>query len=108
MTEVPPGVEFHTFTVLGRCARTGRLGIGTATRSLAVGARVTHARAGLGVVAIMAIADARLGHMALKLLDLGYKAPSVIEELVKGDPMRSIASSGSSTPTASQRRARAR
>ena len=86
MTEVPPGVEFHTFTVLGRCARTGRLGIGTATRSLAVGARVTHARAGLGVVAIMAIADARLGHMALKLLDLGYKAPSVIEELVKGDP----------------------
>jgi len=78
MTEVPPGVEFHTFTVLGRCARTGRL--------VAEVARVTHARAGLGAVAIMAIADARLGHMALKLLDLGYKAPSVIEDLVKGDP----------------------
>jgi uncharacterized Ntn-hydrolase superfamily protein len=29
-----------TFTVIGRCPRTGRLGIGTATRSLAVGARV--------------------------------------------------------------------
>lgn len=86
MTERPAGVEFHTFTVLGRCARTGRLGIGTATRSLAVGARVAHARAGLGAVAIMAIADARLGHMALKLLELGYKAPGVIEELVKGDP----------------------
>ena len=26
----PPGVEFHTFTVLARCARTGRLGIATA------------------------------------------------------------------------------
>ena len=94
--------------MLGRCARTGRLGIGTATRSLAVGARVTHARAGLGAVAIMAIADARLGHMALKLLELGYKAPGVIEELVKGIPTRSIASSVSSTPTASGRRARAR
>ena len=86
MRGAPPGVEFHTFTVIGRCARTGRLGIGTATRSLAVGTRVTHARAGLGAVAIMAIADARLGHMALKLLELGYKAPGVIDELVKGDP----------------------
>jgi hypothetical protein len=60
----PPGVEFHTFTVIGRCRRTGRLGVGTATRSLAVGARVPHVRAGLGAVAIMAIADARLGQMA--------------------------------------------
>ena len=82
----PPGVEFHTFTVLARCPRTGRLGIATATRSLAVGARVPHVRAGLGAVAIMAIADARLGYTALRLLELGYKAPAVIEELVKGDP----------------------
>jgi len=86
MTAAPPGVEFHTFTVIGRCTRTGRMGIGTATRSLAVGARVPHARAGLGAVAIMAIADARLGFMALRLLELGYKAPGVIDELVKGDP----------------------
>jgi uncharacterized Ntn-hydrolase superfamily protein len=79
-------VEFSTFTVIGRCARTGRLGVGTATRSLAVGARVPHARAGLGAVAIMAIADARLGQMALRLLELGHKAPSVIDELVRADP----------------------
>ena len=82
----PPGVEFHTFTVIGRCARTGRLGLGTATRSLAVGARVCHARARLGAVAIMAIADARLGYMALELLELGHKAPSVIDELVRDAP----------------------
>ena len=67
-------------------ARTGRLGVGTATRSLAVGARVPHVRAGLGAVAIMAIADARLGQMALRLLELGYKAPAVVEELVRADP----------------------
>lgn len=36
----PPGVEFHTCTVIGHCGRTGRLGIATATRSLAVDARV--------------------------------------------------------------------
>ena len=82
----PPGVEFHTFTVVGRCARTRRLGIGTATRSLAVGARVPHVKARIGAVAIMAIADARLGHLAMRLLDAGYKAPAVIDELVKADP----------------------
>ena len=84
--ERPPGVEFHTFTAIGRCPRTGRLGVGTATRSLAVGARVCHVRARLGAVAIMAIADARLGHTALRLLELGHKAPSVVDELVRADP----------------------
>jgi uncharacterized Ntn-hydrolase superfamily protein len=83
---LPPGVEFHTFTVIGRCARTGRLGICTATRSLAVGSRVPHVRPRLGAVAIMAIADARLGHTALRLLELGYKAAAVIDELARTDP----------------------
>ena len=82
----PPGVEFSTFTVVGRCRGTGRLGVGTATRSLAVGARVPHVRARRGAVAIMAIADARLGQMALRLLETGYKAPAVVEELVRADP----------------------
>ena len=86
MTERPPGPEFHTFTAVARCPRTGQLGIATATRSLAVGARVPHVRARLGAVAIMAIADPRLGHMAIRLLRLGYQAPAVIEALVAGDP----------------------
>jgi uncharacterized Ntn-hydrolase superfamily protein len=72
--------------VVGRCSRTGRLGVGTATRSLAVGARVPHVRARVGAVAIMAIADARLGHLAMRLLETGYKAPAVVDELVKADP----------------------
>jgi uncharacterized Ntn-hydrolase superfamily protein len=62
------------------------LGMAMSTRSLAVGARVPHIRSRLGAVAIMAIADARLGYTALKLLDIGYKAPGVIEELVRADP----------------------
>jgi uncharacterized Ntn-hydrolase superfamily protein len=84
--ERPPGVEFHTFTAMAKCRRTGMLGIATATRSLAVGARVPHVAPRLGAVSIMAIADPRLGRTALKFLDIGYKAPAVIEELVKSDP----------------------
>lgn len=75
-----------TFTIMGRCADTGRLGIATATRSLAVGARVPHIRSRLGAVSIMAIADPRLGDTAVKYLEMGYKAPKVIEAVVAGDP----------------------
>ena len=86
MTTRPPGPEVHTFTAIARCPDTGKLGIATATRSLAVGARVPHVRERLGAVAIMAIADPRLGHTALKFLEMGYKAPGVIQELVQADP----------------------
>ena len=74
-----------TFTIMGRCPDTGRLGVATATRSLAVGARVPHVAPRSGAVAIMAIADERLGHRALTLLAQGNKAPAVIEGLVTGD-----------------------
>lgn len=75
-----------TFTIMARCEKTGRLGIATATRSLAVGARVPHIRSRLGAVSIMAIADPRLGDTALRFLEIGYKAPKVIDALVAGDP----------------------
>ena len=75
-----------TFTVMARCPDTGKLGIATSTRSLAVGARVPHVRPNSGVVAIMAIADRRLGETALDLLKMGYKAPGVIDGLVAADP----------------------
>ena len=82
----PPGVEFHTFTIVGRCERTGMFGVATATRSLAVGARVPHVKSQTGAIAIMAIADPRLGTAALQFLEQGYKAPTVIDQLVAMDP----------------------
>lgn len=75
-----------TFTAMARCPDTGKLGIATATRSLAVGARVPHVAPRKGAVSIMAIADPRLGQTALRLLDDGYKAPGVIDALVAADP----------------------
>ncbi len=75
-----------TFSILARCPKTRALGIATATRSFAVGARVPFARARLGVVAIMSRADARLGHHAIGLLEQGHKAGMVVEMLVRNDP----------------------
>ncbi len=82
-----PGEEPHvTFSILARCPRTRMLGIATATRSFAVGARVPFAAARAGVVAIMSRADARLGHFAMRLLQDGYKAQNVVDTLVRNDP----------------------
>lgn len=75
-----------TFTIMGRCKDSGRLGIATATNALAVGVRVPFIRPRVGAVSIMAIADPRLGDTAMRFLELGYKAPRVIEAVVAGDP----------------------
>jgi uncharacterized Ntn-hydrolase superfamily protein len=75
-----------TFTVIGRCKRTGMLGIGTATNAFAVGVRVPFVQMRLGAVAIMAMADERLGPIGLRLLEMGYRAPGVIDQLVQADP----------------------
>jgi uncharacterized Ntn-hydrolase superfamily protein len=75
-----------TFSILARCPATRMLGIATATRSFAVGARVPFAAARLGVVAIMSRADARLGHYAMALLAQGHKAAMAVDMLVRNDP----------------------
>jgi uncharacterized Ntn-hydrolase superfamily protein len=75
-----------TFSILARCPTTRMLGIATATRSFAVGARVPFAAARRGVVAIMSRADARLGHYAMGLLAQGHKATMVVDTLVRNDP----------------------
>ncbi len=75
-----------TFTMIARCQRTGMLGIGTATNAFAVGVRVPFVRRRLGAVAIMAMADERLGPLGLRLLETGYHAPGVIAQMVAADP----------------------
>lgn len=75
-----------TFTVLGRCARTGRLGVATSTGEMAIGSRAPHVKAHVGAVATQALTDPRLGPLALTLLELGYPAQKVLDELVASDP----------------------
>lgn len=80
------GIDTHTFTALGRCPRTGRLGISVTTGELAVGSRVPYVKPNIGVVATQAATDPRLGPLALSLLDLGYPADRIMAELEASDP----------------------
>ena len=75
-----------TFSLAGRCARTGMLGGVITTSSAAVGSRCLHARAGVGVVLTQNRTDPRLGPRGLMLLEGGCDPASVVAALVASTP----------------------
>src|SRR5262245_8714728 len=77
-----------TFSLVGRCARTGMLGAVVTTSSLAVGARCCFARAGVGAVLSQHFTDPRLGPMALDLLAGGASAEAARDAIVAATPQR--------------------
>lgn len=79
-------IEFNTFTILGRCARTGALGVATSTGEMAVGSRVPFVKTGVGAVATQALTDPRHGPIGLSLLGEGHAPESVVEQLAASDP----------------------
>jgi hypothetical protein len=79
------GLEFTTFSLIGRCERTGMFGIAIATSEMAVGSRCIHVAPGVGAIVIQASTNPRLGHLGLNILRAGYSAPRVLEEIVASD-----------------------
>lgn len=79
------GPFFNTFSVMARCHRTGRFGVGIATHAIAVASRCPYVKAHIGAVATQAYTDPRLGQTAIQLLEQGFSAPKVIKELVDSD-----------------------
>src|SRR6266851_5138083 len=79
------GIEFTTFSLIGRCERTGMFGIAIATSEMAVGSRCIHVAPGVGAVVTQASTNPRLGHLGLTLLRAGYSAPRVLEEIAVND-----------------------
>ncbi len=80
------GIECHTFTIIGHCARTGVTGIALASSPLAVAARCVFIRANAGAVSTQAYAHPGLGPLAVRLLEMDYAPAKVLEELRGTDP----------------------
>ncbi len=74
-----------TFSIIGRCARTGMLGVAIATGEMAVGSRCIHVLPGVGAVISQASSNPVLGHLGLNLLGQGYAAPRVLDEIAAND-----------------------
>jgi uncharacterized Ntn-hydrolase superfamily protein len=75
-----------TYTLVGRCARTGTLGIGIATYSLAVGGLCPVVVSGAGALASQAFVNPTLKSLGARLLRAGHPAPQVLELLRGADP----------------------
>ena len=71
-----------TFSILGRCARTGMFGLVVTTSSPAVGSRCGYVAAGVGAALTQNRTDPRLGPLAIDLLKREYTAKQAIAAIV--------------------------
>ncbi|MEX1234901.1 MAG: DUF1028 domain-containing protein [Roseovarius sp.] len=70
-----------TFSIIGRCARTGAFGAAVTTSDLAVGARCIRLAHGKGAVLSQHRTDSRLGDLGIALLKEGKAAPDALSEV---------------------------
>jgi uncharacterized Ntn-hydrolase superfamily protein len=77
-----------TFSLVGRCPRTGMLGAVVTTSAISVGARCQHARAEVGAALTQHRTDPRLGPLALDLLAKGVAAGEAMQAVVAATPHR--------------------
>ena len=73
-----------TFSIAGRCARTGQFGVAITTSSISVGSRCPHARAGVGAVATQNITDPHLATLVLDAMEAGASAADAIAAVTSG------------------------
>jgi uncharacterized Ntn-hydrolase superfamily protein len=75
-----------TFSVVGRCARTGALGVAISSSSPAVASRCAFVRAGVGAAATQNVTDPRLGPALLDALAAGHGAVSAVSSVSAAAP----------------------
>jgi uncharacterized Ntn-hydrolase superfamily protein len=63
-----------TFSIVGRCERTGAFGVAISSSSPAVASRCAYVKAGVGAVATQNVTDPRLGPALLAQLESGHSA----------------------------------
>src|SRR5258706_5822261 len=76
-----------TYSIVARCPRTGQLGIGMASYSIAIGAYCDGAvRANTGVALTQGFPNPRNNYLAINLLAQGRTAVHALRELLASDP----------------------
>jgi len=75
-----------TFSIAGRCARTGMLGAVVTTSSMGVGSRCAWAEANVGAVLTQHRTDPRLGPRILQRLKDGASPEAIVADLERNEP----------------------
>src|SRR5262245_21021999 len=71
-----------TFSLAGRCAESGMLGVAITTSSICVASRCPWARAGAGAVATQNVTDPTIGPRVLDMLATGVPAPDALRAVL--------------------------
>lgn len=72
-----------TFSISGRCGRTGMFGVAITTSSVCVASRCPHARAGVGAVSTQNVTDPTIGPRTLDAMAAGKSASEALAEVLK-------------------------
>jgi len=75
-----------TFSIAGRCEKTGEIGVAITSSSIAVGSRCPWVRAGVGAVATQNVTDPLLGNAVLDLLQSGLDPVSALNLVTEDRP----------------------
>jgi uncharacterized Ntn-hydrolase superfamily protein len=75
-----------TFSLVGRCVRTGMLGVVVTSSSPAVAARCAWARARVGAVATQNVTDPALGPLVLDRIESGLRASDALDDVMGTTP----------------------
>jgi uncharacterized Ntn-hydrolase superfamily protein len=76
-----------TYSIVARCQRTGQLGLGTASFSMAIGLYCDGAiRSNTGVTLTQGFSNPRNNHLAINLLAQGHTAGQALATLIGNDP----------------------
>lgn len=75
-----------TYSIIARCPRTGRLGLGITTFSIAAGGRCEGILAGVGICKTQAYVNRGNDPLALSLLAQGFAPTHVMSRLAANDP----------------------
>jgi uncharacterized Ntn-hydrolase superfamily protein len=82
--------RLSTFSIVGRCERTGQLGVAVSTADVGAGRMVTWAKAGVGAVATQSWPSLYLAIDALQHMEHGLSAPEAMGRVLADDPGRSV------------------
>jgi uncharacterized Ntn-hydrolase superfamily protein len=77
-----------TFSITGRCARTGMVGTAVCTAVPGVGALASFGKAGVGAVSTQSFVNPYLGIDALRLMEQGRSAREALDAVLAEDPGR--------------------
>lgn len=83
-------MKLTTFSIVGRCARTGQLGVAVSTRVPAVGSLCPFVRPGVGAVATQAWVNPYLGPRVLDALEAGKSATEALEHVLEDEVDREL------------------